>query len=392
MLVKAHSSRGLGKATYLALILSLSSIVSLNVVLPSFIVNLGGNLIILGTVYSLQSFVRPLARIMSSIMSKAISRKYTIILSIIARLIAFLLLYYANNVIMVAISMLLLALAQGLENPTFLSSTADIITNSEIIAMAFGIILSIRMAPSIIAPILTGYIAEILNTRYVFLSGLILSLTSLLFSLRIKLDTSVELEHNVKSNYLKGVRNLISREFHLLCTSTILLFMVVSAFQPLFSYWIVEELNYGYIFLGYLLSLGGLVSFFSRIISGWLADRLGEINVLIGVGLLRTSSMIILAFTHSPLWIGTSYILTRLLMAAPPRNALIAKMMNKNLYDVAYSTIGVIMDIGRTLGPFLLSYITKTFNFQISYITMALLLQAYIISLYFLKREMKYSV
>ena len=367
---------------YLPLVLSLSGLLSLDVVLPVFIMDLGGSIVIMGILYSAQSILRPLARIVSGMGSDVLGGKKIIALSIGFRTMAYVAFLNAHGLWLVALGMMLIAIAEGLEGPAFLSSTAYAIEDMRYAATTFGMALSIRMGPTIIAPLLTGYIADCMGVLYVFLAGLLLSAISLMLSL--SLDVGFEdkcASRGIQRNY----HDLIRGNFLLLLSFTFLLFLIASSFRPIFSYWMVRVLNYSYTSLGLLMSIGAMLTLPSRIYTGMLSDRIRHVNVLLGVGILRSLALLVLVLRSDLPCISIAYLAYRALMAAPPRNALISELVDKKQYNIAFSIVGIAMDAGRMLGPAIMGYVVSNYGFKTGYAVMILIFMMYMLVVFILK-------
>ncbi len=367
----------------LSIALSFTVLISMNVVLPNYIANLGADIALIGLAFSLRSIVRCIARLICGFGSNFLTRRLIILLGLFIKALAFFIIYSAINVIMVAVGMMFLAFSEGLIEPIFLSSTADVFAETSMAAMAFGIAFSIRRSPSVIAPAFTGFIADNLGVRFTFLLGVIFSILGAIVSLKIKFENYNHGNEN-KINLI-NIKSLMNRPFILLLLSSVFLFMAVGALGPIFSYWVVNELGYSYTILGMILTAGAFVGLLSRIYIGYVSDKIGHINTLIIVGLIRILSVLLLIFVRDPVLIAVSYLLRVSVMAAPPRNALISTLCEREFYNLAYSVVGMFIDVGRIIGPVFIGYIIDLYGFSFGFITISLFLFAFILALLFLK-------
>lgn len=359
--------------TLLSLVLSLVTIVRLNVILPSYIVSLGGDFLLVGAIYSAASIFRSVARLLSGLGAERLGNKRIIELSLLVRMAAFTLLYVARDVVLLSLGYVLIAMAEGLESPVFLSTTALAFGETEIVATAFGIAISARHAPGIAAPMITGYVADNAGPHAVFILGLAASLLALAAASRIEIAGR---SPENREGFFRGVNSILDRRFLLLLLTSVLLFQTVSAFRPLFSYWMVEEVGISYTALGAVLSIESLMALASRIYTGVLSDRLGHVRVLSIIGLVRSAIYFAFTATLDPLLIASLYVLRGVLVAAPSRNALVSKLAKEH-YTIAYSIIGLAIDLGRITGPMIAGLVASMFGTEAGFTAIALISLAY---------------
>lgn len=370
----------------LSLSLSLTTLISMNVVLPSHIADLGGDIALIGLVYSLRSVVRSIARLSSGIGSNFLGKKKLILVGLLVRALAFFTIFSATDILMVTIGMTIIACSEGLIEPVFLSSAADIFANTSMAATAFGIAFTIRRSPTVIAPTFTGYIADQMGSQNVFLIATLFAVVGFVISLKVKIkNPSIDME---KKSFTK-IKDIVNKPFLMLLIASIFLFTAVSAMAPILSYWVVDELNYSYTTLGMILTVGAFIGIFSRVYIGYLSDRIGHVNMLILVGLVRLVSTLLLIFARDPISIAFSRFLWSTVMAAPPRNALIATLCNRDSYALAYSVVGIAIDLGRILGPGITGYVISLHGFNLGFIAISVSLAAFMLALSVLKRSLK---
>ena len=369
----------------LSLSLSLTTLISMNVVLPSHIADLGGDIALIGLVYSLRSVVRSIARLLSGLGSNFFGKKYLILVGLLVRALAFFTIFSATNILMVAIGMTIIACSEGLIEPVFLSSAADIFADTSMAATAFGIAFTIRRSPTVIAPTLTGYIADQMGAQNVFLIATLFAVIGFIISLKIEIKN---VNANTGKISFRQVGGIVNKPFLMLLVASIFLFTAVSSMSPILSYWVVDELNYSYTILGMILTTGAFIGIFSRVYIGYLSDRIGHVNTLMLVGLVRLVSTLLLIFARDPVSIAFTRFLWSAVMAAPPRNALIASLCKRDSYALAYSIVGIAIDIGRILGPGIVGYIISLYGFNWGFITISMSLTAFILTLLILRRSL----
>ncbi|RLE69923.1 MAG: hypothetical protein DRJ37_07295, partial [Thermoprotei archaeon] len=103
------------------------------------------------------------------------------------------------------------------------------------------------------------------------------------------------------------------------------------------------------------------------------------------VGFVRTISVLLLIFVREPILIAFSYILRVSVMAAPPRNALISILCEREVYNLAYSVVGIFIDIGRIAGPVIVGYVISQYGFNLGFIAISLFFIAFTLTLLVLK-------
>jgi len=386
MRFKISMLAGFKEVAVLSLALSFTALINMNVVLPGYIASLGGNVALIGLAYSLRSFVRCFARLFSGIYSQRIGGRRSIIIGLLIKASAFYLIFSAENIIMVVVGILVLSISEGFIEPTFLSSTADMVGELGAIGTAFGVAFTIRRAPSVIAPIFTGYVADSWDVRQVFLIAILFSLLGVPLSLKVKFKEKCEL--NGKYTF-KMIGSIMNRPFIMLLIAVTTLSTAFSAYNPYLSYWVTNELKYGYASLGMILTAGSIIGIFSRIYIGYISDRIGHINTLTLVGAVRAIATSTLTLASDPLSITISYALRSSVMAAPSRNALISTLCERRYLNMAYSLVGIFMDVGRIIGPTLVGSIISLYGFTYGFAAIAILYTIFIFTLIILKMTLK---
>jgi len=344
----------------------------LYVVIPPYIASLGGSIFLIGAIYSAVSVARALSKVASGFIRDRLGEKPIFLLSRALYALAFLALFLSSDISHVALGLLLSALATGFELPAFMSATATVVAETAFTATLFGVILTVRSAPVVIAPVLTGFIADNYGVKAVFLTGVFLSIVSFLLLCKI----SVERREKTKER-VTGQKPIWRKEFIILMASTYFLFASLAALVPIFSHWVVKKLGYSYTVLGFMLLARNITASLSRIYSGTLADKLGDLNLLMLVGLSRTTALIVLSCTKDPLMLTIALSMHEAFVAAPPRNAYISKTISKENYGKAFGAIGLAQELGRMTGPILAGYVAQIYCHEIAFTVLALILVFY---------------
>ena len=370
--MRSELKKELLKLVGISLSLALVGLIGLYIVIPPYIASLGGNIFLIGAIYSAISVARALSKIASGLIRDRLGDKPVFLLSRVLYAIAFLILFLSSNISHVALGLLLSALAMGFELPAFMSATATIVADTAFTATLFGVILTIRSAPVVVAPVLTGFIADNYGVKAVFLTGVLLSLASFLLLCKV----NIEKQKTAKEETIAG-KPIWQKEFIILMISTYFLFASLAALVPIFSHWVVEKLGYSYTVLGLMLLARNITASLSRIYSGTLADRLGDLNLLALVGLSRIAALLALSCVKDPLALTIALSMHEVFVAAPPRNAYISKIISKEDYGKAFGAIGLAQELGRMTGPLLGGYVAQIYCHEAAFVVLALILVFY---------------
>ena len=337
--------------------------VRMDIIMPSYLARLGADPAALGLIYSTGAGARSIARVLGGIVMSLVGWKRLVATSFLIRILSYLLLSYSNRLECATIAIISISASRGLETPAYLSAIA--LASGSAVARGFGLALSLRMAPGIIAPLLTGLIAEHASPIAVFMISGTLCLASLVM---VVMSRNWEGTSNFS---FKRCKHFLSQQFALLLISTFTLFTAVGSFRPFFYYWITDELRQGYATLGVIVTVSEILALFSRVYSGVLAERIGYSTAFALVGVVRSLSLLAMSLSSSLIVVVASFLTLRSIMAAPSRNALISRMVPKELYGVAYALVGLAADMGGALGPALIGYIIGKYGFQIGFTTLA---------------------
>ena len=349
-----------------SLVLAFVNLISINVLVPSYVASLGGGVFLVGVVYSLMAAARGFSGALGGFLRDRVGGKIVLLLSVSVKMLAFTILFLAGNIPILALGLIVHAFGSGVEIPAFLSVVAVVAGETSFTATLFGFALTVKTMPNICAPALTGFLADGFGVRMAFFFGVIFSLASFLSLLKIKVEKVLKTEERIE-------RVEFDRDFLLLLVATYFLFAAVSAFTPIFSYWVVEELKYSFTLLGLILAARSVVAAFSRIYTGMLADRLGNLNLLLGVGAVRATALALLPLARNPLEITLLVLLYGSLMAAPPRSAYISKIFSREDYGKAFGAISVAQNLGLMTGPVFAGYVAEHWGYFLTYTILSLL-------------------
>lgn len=361
----------LGQLAITAGLLSLAGFINFRMAVPSLLAALGGSAFLLGAVFSSVAAVRAAARILGGVVRDSKGDRLVLTLSAALRALSFLSLMLATKVHQVLLGASLFAAAQGLESTALLSATAVRAANAGMVGVLFGLVLTLRMLPGTFSSLLTGLLADTYGLRAVFGAGLLLSLPALAVGAILKGRCGVE----ERAGYA-CVGACFTVRYLLLLAATFLLFVSVSSFVPLLTYWLVSR-GVGLATIGTILFARSLLAAFSRVYSGYLADKLGDVEVLALVGAVRALTLTLVPHAEGLLPLAVLVVAHGSLMAAPSRNALIYRAFGNVGYGKAFGIVGLSQDLGGVVGPLLAGMLAESLGYEAAFYFMALTLVLY---------------
>ena len=184
----------------------------------------------------------------------------------------------------------------------------------------------------------------------------------------------------------EGCQRKMLLEYVLIALSTFFLFISVSSFIPLLTYWLTLELGFDLALVGFILSLRNVLGMFSRFYSGYIADKLGNVEELILVGIIRSISLLLLPLAGNPVQVALLVMLHGSLMAAPSRSAFIASLSSRERYGRAYGVVGFFQDLGSMVGPVVAGFLAEAAGFLAAFYFMTFSLMVYVALLLLLKK------
>lgn len=366
-----HGRSKLGRLAVAVGLLSLAGFINFRIAMPSLVAALGGSVFFVGAVFSSVAAVRAAARILGGVVRDIKGDRLVLTLSAALRALSFLVLMLATKVHQALLGASLFAAAQGLESTALLSATAVHAADTGMVGMLFGLVLTLRMLPNTFSSLLTGLLADTYGLKAVFGAGLLLSLPALAVGAVFEERCSVGESVGYAST---GVS--LTKGYLLLLAATSLLFISVSSFVPLLTYWLVSQ-GVGLAAIGTVLFARSLLAAFSRVYSGYLADRVGDVEVLALVGAVRALALALIPHAEGLLPLAVLVVVHGSLMAAPSRSALIYRVFGRIGYGKAFGIVGLSQDLGGVVGPLLAGILAERVGYEAAFYFMALTLALY---------------
>ena len=120
------------KLSIISLIFAFASLININVIVPPYIARLGGNICIVGIIYSLMAIAKTFSSMLSGFIRDKFGGKFALILSMGVMIFSFLVLFIANNITILTIGLIFYGFAKGMEVPALFSTTATIAIYGEV--------------------------------------------------------------------------------------------------------------------------------------------------------------------------------------------------------------------------------------------------------------------
>lgn len=361
--------RRLGLSKYLILTglsLSVGGFINVEMVMAPYLTALGSSLSTVGFLYSFSSLISLLSRLPAGLLSDRFGRRFMLAVCSGLRALGSLILTLASKVYDALYAVVIRSIADASENPAYLATVGEFVENGSI-GIAFGLALSLRDIPSILSPVVTGFIVDVAGFRSVFLVSILAYAVSLLMVLLFVKEPRIS---SLKGYGLSEL--LRDRRILILFAATLLVFSGQTAFTPFFNILAVDYMGLSFSQLGVITSLGAITTLITRIMSGWLSDKISPKVELMLSGGLRVLSYIFAACAYDfPLLLST-YLVNRLLIFAPARNTIIVRITPPELRGRAFALMGLAADLGGTLGATLAGLLAECFGIRYPFYFMVL--------------------
>ena len=349
-----------------ALSLSVGGLINVEMVMAPYLTALGGSLLTVGVLYSLRGLIGLLFRLPAGFLSDRLGRKLMLLVCSGLRALGSLILALASRVYDALYAVAARSIANVSENPAYLATVGELVEDGSI-GIAFGVALSLRNIPSIISPVVTGFIADSAGFRMLFL----VSVTAYIISLSLILLFVKESKVQTLKGY--GFRELLrDRRLLLIFTAFLLVFSGQTAFTPFFNILVVDYIGLSFSQLGLITSLGAATALMTRIASGWLSDKLTPRIELILAGGFRIVSYILATCAYSFPLLFLTYLVNRLLIFAPARNTMIVRMVPSELRGRAFALMGLAGDLGRIIGATVAGLLAELYGIGYPFYFMAI--------------------
>lgn len=236
------------------------------------ILDLGGDAVSVGIVFSVSLIVATLSYLPGAILVHKVRRKPIMILSIAIPTISIVILYFATSWLHVLVAEAIWWFGTGIGGPAFITYITEA-SPKERVMSSFGFVYAGPAVAYIIAPLVGAFVIYIWDMRTIFLFALALRISAPLFLLFI--------DDQVPSTSKESARAILGRLFQVdrKMIWTILLFVLIAAVlsmcQPYLPVLLSEERDFNEVQVNILGSVGYLGTAFLSITIGFLGDRKG---------------------------------------------------------------------------------------------------------------------
>lgn len=365
MIMSGWNDRGL---MILGLVISLEMLISMELLLPVYIKNTTGSILLVGTLYSINGLVGLLIRIPSGAFSDRFGRKPFILFSGAMKAVGAFILSISNRMNNITSAFIFRSVGLGVEEPAYFALISE---RSEAVrlGLTFGILLTLQKLPQAAGPVLTGFLSDVLDIRVLFLlnSALCVIATVVMF-LSLKEEKKAAASTGLGLDVLRGLDTNVLIFF----VAFLIHFMARASFVPFFTVF-AEGKGLTLTQLGFILSLGHTVGIFSRVASGWFADRIGSKKVLLYTGVVRAIAFFAIPYAVGFPQLALVFIPYYSTMAAPPRNVMLSRISDESTYGKIFGAMATMRDLGDIIGAFALGIVAQQISLQASFVCMTAL-------------------
>jgi len=365
VIMSGWNDRGL---MILGLVISLEMLISMELLLPVYIKDTTGSILLVGTLYSINGLVGLLIRIPSGAFSDRFGRKPFILFSGAMKAVGAFILSISNRLSHLTSAFIFRSVGLGVEEPAYFALISE---RSEAVrlGLTFGILLTLQKLPQAAGPVLTGFLSDVLDIRVLFLlnSALCVIATVVMF-LSLKEEKKAAASTGLGLDVLRG----LDRNVLIFFVAFLIHFMARASFVPFFTVF-AEGKGLTLTQLGFILSLGHTVGIFSRVASGWFADRIGSKKVLLYTGVVRAIAFFAIPYAVGFPQLALVFIPYYSTMAAPPRNVMLSRISDESTYGKIFGAMATMRDLGDIIGAFALGIVAQQISLQASFVCMTAL-------------------
>ena len=340
------------------------------------ILNLGGDPVAVGIVFSVSLIVGALAYIPGAILVHKVRRKPIMILSIAIPAISILILYFATSWLHVMLAEAIWWFGTGIGGPAFITYITEA-SPKERVMSSFGFVYAGPAVAYIIAPLAGALVIYTWDMHTIFLFALVLRISAPLFMLFI--------DEQKPSTSDKSTKEILGKLFEVDKKTiwTIVLFVLIAAVismcQPYLPVFLAEVREFNDVQVSILGSVGYLGTAFLSITIGFLGDRKGGtiavvtvISVFIAgcmllIGLDPLTGILVSVFLMGIMW-GAITVLDPIMAQRVPEDT---RGGHLSIYLIAESLAMAPMPF---IGGMLYDYVGPEYPFMVAAVAAAVLL------------------
>ena len=315
----------------------------------------------IGVMLSLNSIALVVGSLFGGFISDKVGRRKSVLLAFAVLALGFILFIISQSLMLLFTASFLEMLGYYLASPSFIALIADYTSHSSR-GKGYGIFNLSWITAQIPAPILGGYLAELLGLKIPFYLSLIMAIATIPFSLMVPRQVHKEEILNENTNCTEDNDSLPPmplRTVLTLFTMSYLISGLANGFvNALINSYVIFDLGASTAEFGLVSSLGfGLVTALAQIPGGKLADKFGRKPLVLSSGLI-IPLIPVLAFT-SNIWqfiLVLAFICLIGNISSPAVNAWLMESVPSSRRASASGLTRMANGVGMAVGPILGSY------------------------------------
>jgi len=377
----------------LVLAAQIGILIRIEMLLPAYTISIGGNLAILGLMFSGEKIMSCIIRLPSGYYADKYGRKTPLLVSHALKSIASLIMGFSSQLYSLFLGMILRGLALGLGNSSYFSLIGET-SQKEKFGLTFGLEHAANVLTLAFSSLITGIILDRCGLKIpIFISSILFFISFIivffLVEERQSLDKNKKIENITNKKISKDSFKIILKNRNYMYTSVafFLLSFSQSVFLPFYTVYVVDTLGFSFSQFGLIMFISNLFGFISSIYTGFLVDKFGSKKILLGVGFFRTTMYLLLPFTKNIYQVAFLYFIRGIFYANPPRNTMLMKITQSDFRTKVFSAIDLTRDLGQAIGTICLGIIAEILSLQIAFLVMGISSILYIVFITKIKIE-----